>query len=302
MLISFGMSGVKNSNKTNKTRLWKRIAAATALLIPQVLFLILSPAFFKDKLDSDPYSEWLQLERESAVSVIKVWHIVGFKPYAGSLGGWLKDVSESYSKAYFGIYIEVGSYTSEEANERLARGLKPDVISYSGERPTELLPCLSSGENGVMYCALPYCASGRVLVYDPVKTDASDVDALINIAGTPEEFKKGRTDCYVCDIRGAGDLMRAQLLGKCPYFEVEPIGASNELVQYIGIVSDADPVKLPYLIGFVKEALSPECQSKLAQLGLIPADAETEVRFDEAWMDSLRDIVNESGLLASGVN
>ena len=285
--------------KHDKKRRNKRIAVSILLLVPQMLFLIFSPGLFKDKLNTDPYREWMQFKREPAVGVIKVWHIVGFKPYVGSLGKWLEDTANACSSGYIGIYFEVSSFTGEEAAEQLSRGVLPDVISFSGDRPIELLQCIENGSDVYKKTDIPYCASGTVLVYDPIKADSDGLDELIKNAGTVDEFKKGKAVCSICDIRAAGDLARAQLLGKCPYFEVEPLRADARLVQRLGISAGIDPVKLPYAQKFIETALSPERQSALGRLGLIPANGETSVQYDENWLVKMREIVFESGVFST---
>ena len=286
------MSRYENNDKSVNKRLRKRVVIMLLLLIPQVLFLVYSPGFFTGRLDSDPYSEWMQFEREAPVSVITVWHIVGFKPFVGSLGNWLKDTAKAYSADRFGIYIEVSSYTPEEAAEQLERGVRPDVISFSDECPIELLQCLGTEE----VSSLTYCASGKVLVYDPEKCDPS----LLNesVRGTADEFKKGKTVCCECDIRGAGDLLRAQLNGKCPYFEVEPIGAEAKLVQRIGISSRIEEAKLPYAQGFIDAVLSESRQYALVSIGLIPVNKGVGTDYEFDWLERLSELVAESGVLS----
>ena len=296
MLISFGMSGSDNKGNNGKKRLRKRVAIMLLLLIPQVLFLLYSPKFFTGKVDSDPYSEWMQFEREAPVSVIKVWHIVGFKPFVGSLGNWLKETAKAYAADRFGVYIDVSSFTPEEAAEQLARGLVPDVISFSDECPIELLQCLGAEDGTIMLCSLPYCASGKVLVYDPEKADPSQPDEAI--CGTADEFKSGKAACCECDIRGAGDLLRAQLIGKCPYFEVEPIGADAKLVQRIGVSKGIDAAKIPYALGFIDAVLSESRQTALVSIGLIPAVSGVESDYEYEWLDRLNELVTESGVLS----
>lgn len=250
------------------------------MLLISGVYLFFGPRLFDSRLDNDPYREWMMHKREPSVSVISVWHIVYFKPYVGSLGNWLSESAKRFSKSFIGIHFEVISYTPEEAEERMKAGVFPDVISFADERIDESM--LESAK-------LPYCASGKVLLYDPAKAGDKSIEELKLAAGSSDEFKKGKVCSCITDVRGAGDLSRAQLLGKAPYFEVEPLPEEGFMLQYVGIMTDVDEIKLPYARGFLEYLVSPACQKLLSGIGLIPVDREIETDYDPEWLNALHE-------------
>lgn len=265
---------------------------STILFVFIAAYLIVSPKYFLERIGTEPYRDFFLPKIEPSSGVIKVWHIVSFKPYSGSLGNWLKNMTKKYSNKYVNVYFDVYSMTREDAEEQLARDERPDIISFAlGACPKELLKeCVI--EDGSRALAFPYCASGYLLVYDP--NAAVDKSELIDKAGSVNDFKKGATTSCVCDIRGAGDLFRAQLEGKCPYFTAEPIDAENDLVQYIALFKEIDEKKTSYAKGFIEYLLSESAQASIASLGLLPINKDVDAEFDREWIGMLWDSFDPS--------
>lgn len=253
-------------------------------------FVVLSPKWYANKLGNDPYEQWMQYEPEPSVGVIQIWHIVGFKPYSGSLGAWLSAQAKNYSKRFIGIHYEVSSMTREEAESLLIKGKRPDMISFQkGYEPTiELIDVSGRGERSA-----DYCASGRLLVYDS-SLNSEEIDAILAEAGTQEEFKSGKARSCVTDIRGTGDLERAQLMGKAPYFETAPLEAGSDLVQSMGIAGPAEEKKLPYMLGFIEYLLSEKAQRDLTSIGLLPVEEVSDPSFDKDFLYELYSMLLQS--------
>ncbi|MBO6060887.1 MAG: hypothetical protein J6P98_02040, partial [Clostridia bacterium] len=110
---------------------------------------------------------------------------------------------------------------------------------------------------------------------------------LISSAGTAAEFRSGKVGSCITDIRGAGDLDRAQIAGKCPYFEAEPAEGDIPLVQYLGLAAQIDEAKRPYCEGFIRSVITEGSQAKLAGIGLLPIRQGLEMKFDRAWLGEL---------------
>lgn len=272
----------------------RRIVSA-AYLLAAILFIVFAPSYFSEKLGADPYREWLMHKEEPSVGVITVWHIVSFKPYVGSLGSWLKERAKEYSDRYVGVYFDVKTYSENDAALQLSRGSRPDVISFAGcmRDNIELYPYyVGADEIRTPVYAAPYCASGMLLLYDPVAAQGTEKDALIVAAGTAEEFRSGKKKSCICDIRGTGDLCRAQIVGKCPFFEAEPLIAAEPLVQYIGLCSGIDEAKLPYAKGFIDHILCNASQKRVSSLGLIPVNSSVVPEYDTEWLRLLYDSID----------
>lgn len=103
---------------------------AAVLLAAVLLFMIYLPKCAGKMLERDQYREWLEPEEEEFSGVINVWHVVGFKPYMGSVGAWLKKIADRAERRHFGVYFEVESISETEAEAKLQNGEFPDVISF----------------------------------------------------------------------------------------------------------------------------------------------------------------------------
>ncbi|MBO6061254.1 MAG: hypothetical protein J6P98_03975, partial [Clostridia bacterium] len=95
------------------------------------LFVWLSPRVYLPGLGVDWYGLWQEHAEPVRLEMIEIWHIADFKPYVGSLGGWLEKRAEEYFSKIDGAYYKVHAYTREQALEQLARGSRPDIISFS---------------------------------------------------------------------------------------------------------------------------------------------------------------------------
>lgn len=69
----------------------KRRIISLIMATAMVLYVIFIPQYLQDQLERDPYREWISPNDEPYSGIINVWHIVGFKPYLGSVGSWLKN-------------------------------------------------------------------------------------------------------------------------------------------------------------------------------------------------------------------
>ena len=278
----------------------KRSIAAGILLALTLCYLLIIPGITTKLLGREDYGDWMQTKAEPRVCIINVWHIVGFKPYIGSLGSWLKTQADAYAKGLIGIHFEIASMTREEAEARLLRGLKPDVVSFmsGNEDPSRLLDlngivstdselCVDSGYYGNKLLAIPYCASGTLLLFDPNKTAGASPEEIAAAAGTPEDFKKGKAPACICDARKAGDIYRAGLTGNASYYEAIPYENGPQLVQYAGVRNDIDDYKLKYALGFIAYITGEKAQSKLCGLGLMPVLPGADAEYEQDWLKAL---------------
>ncbi len=156
-----------------KTREWLLGAVAT---LSVAAYLLLMPGY----LAGQRQALSLQSKQESGETfsgIITLWHIVGFKPYQGSLGTWLSDRAASFEKKHFGVFINVMAMSPEEFEARVNRGERADAYSFPlgwgyaerfqplGDIQAEILPALADtgSQEGISY-ALPYAMSGYLLL------------------------------------------------------------------------------------------------------------------------------------------
>ena len=277
--ISFSMK------EAGKKHIKARFAAVLGIAV-LLLYAVLSPPFFKERLGADPYGQWLQYKREPPLGIITVWHIVGVRPYIGSLGNRIDKCAREYQKRFIGVYYNVKAYTPEEARREMERGITPDIMSFpAGEYPEDMfLP--RENESSPLPAAELFCLSKRVIAFDPSAFGDEGFSAAASSFGTEEEFKRGKVSACICDIRSAGNMLRAVQMGKMRYFELVPSDEAP-LAQYLGIMKGIDPVKLPYAEGLIQRLLEDEMQSSLCGIGLFPASSKTAAEFDSDWLRKL---------------
>jgi len=276
-------------------------------------FMIVSPRYIA--MSRTPLTQ----HRENAVSegyqgIITVWHIVGFKPYQGSLGTWMSNAAAQLEKHHRGVYLQVDSIDVEEYEARIARGEQPDVFSFPlgcmyAEQLCELeleLPELKGNTKEAGYCegrlyAVPYTASGYLLLHNQrlMQEQGKDAQGMTEMlksggasaAGDPvqacifgvmgemlvqEDFIEERAVSAFVDVRAAGDLERKVQSGKGFPFEVLSCGNYTDLVQLIGANANIQPEKLPYVYELIELCLNTDEQQQLTEIGLMPLLAEKQ--------------------------
>ncbi len=155
----------------NRPRLLIRAAAAILVLI----YAALAPVYLlrADSVEPEPQSE-------TPPGIITVWHIVAFKPYSGSVTGWLSKRGAALEKRHYGTFYNVTGMSYEEYVERRARGERADVYSFAAGcmeadmlLPLEadidalLIPSLSGcGENDGTAYAYAYLYSGYAIAFN----------------------------------------------------------------------------------------------------------------------------------------
>lgn len=110
--------------------------------------------------------------RKDTVGVITLWHVVGFKPYRGSVSTLISDAAKKIERANYGVYFDVIAMTVEDYGKRIARGEQPDMISFpagllDGEELLALEPdsypveerLLATGTRDNILYALPFALS-----------------------------------------------------------------------------------------------------------------------------------------------
>lgn len=147
-----------------------------------VVFLLLAPPLISAQLNHNYYREWLKGGDESFHGIIKVWHIVEFKPYQGSVTAFIEALATSIEAKHPGVYFEITGLTYEAAESRLARGEQPHVWSFPiGMLGSMNFRAVSGNFNSLEYkgnitplymgddiAALPYLFSGYFLMGNTV--------------------------------------------------------------------------------------------------------------------------------------
>lgn len=148
---------------------------ATILIAGYLLYM---PAYLDDALGVRTYEGKFSKNKEQYTGIITVWHIVGFKPYSGSLSTALSAIAKKVEARHHGVFFNILAMDEAEYAQRIARGERPDVFSFPAglcypEQLTELegveAECLpehmkACGEwEGISY-ALPYAMSAHTCI------------------------------------------------------------------------------------------------------------------------------------------
>ncbi len=291
-------------NKIQKT-------IAVLLLAAVLLLLVFLPKHIFRLMDREGWLDWLRPKEEPFRGVISILHVAGVRPYLGSLGSWLKKYASKLEKKHYEVYFNVEILDEAKAAERLANGAMPDIISF----PAGFLPASALREAGEGFSvpteagtfedsilAVPYAASCRLLVFDPAKLTEEEAkeargDATKN---SIDAFRRGKADCCIADARAVGDFSRLLSAGKMRFFEALPFEAQTDLVQFIGISASADEEKLSYCREFIGQLTSPDAQSELVELGLMPMNPEIELRYEQSFLGEAFELIRAGGSGAVG--
>ena len=288
---------------------------AAVLLAAVLLFMIYLPKCAGKMLDP---------EAEEFSGVINVWHVVGFKPYMGSVGAWLKKIADRAERRHFGVYFEVESISEAEAEAKLQNGEFPDVISFpagflngrelrimngteifgidgtavdfgDGYGAGELPAGFDCGMDGRTLRALPFAAGCKLALFYPERVTAAEMTEAGKFErSSVDEFKKGKGDFCIGDARAAGDMERLAAANKAKYFEVLPFCNETDEVQFVGISAKTEREKMGCISEFIADMLSAARQSELCTLGLMPMNPAAEKKFEQSFLTEAYGLLSES--------
>lgn len=233
------------------------LRVVTAIVL--VLFLIFSPPLLGSKLSHNYYREWLKGEDESFHGIIRLWHIVEFKPYQGSVTAFIETLATTIEAKHPGVYFEVTGLTYDAAESRLARGEKPDIWSFPiGMLGSDNLRAVSSGfssleykgniaplSNGGDIVALPYLFSGYFLMGNTVLMQRLGLTFLEQ--GDYERLLAG-------DTKAVKDLLQSAMNSKSTtrygaLIAPNAVAARLELTGKLGESGDFKAQQVPLMIG-----------------------------------------------------
>ena len=219
-----------------------------ALLV--LAYLVIMPGYLLQQ-PRDWTLKKQQENQETFAGIITLWHIVDFKPYAGSLGTWLSDRPATFEKRHFGVFINVTAMTVEECAARMERGERADVYSFPmgwgymerfaplPELETAVKPALAGtgSQDGTAY-GVPYAMSGYFLLINSrleqekgVTLSEGDWQAGLQEAADTLTFTYGKRETQQYGL--SGEPILAALLGY-----------TGELAAYSSFSSEAAAMAL----------------------------------------------------------
>ncbi len=266
------------------------------IMIAVLALLVLLPRTIGQLSDSESLFDSLLPKKEPYIGMITIWHVVGFRPFTGSLSRWLVSYAEKLEKKHPGVYFDVIALTVSEADKRIANGELPDLISFPAgyiscsmlERLDQDFPYdVSTGcADGSIYAA-PYAASCDLVVYytDEISEGELDKELIAECDHSPEEFKKHDTAFVVTDARQAGDLLRLSEDGRIDNIGICAFASKTDHVQYIAITKNTRLEKLICCEEFIELITSPAVNQTLSSLGLMPFCSNDNVKYEYDFLE-----------------
>lgn len=271
-----------------------------------LLLLVVLPKHASRLLNSHDRLEWLRPRQESFTGSIGVWHVVGFKPYSGSMSNWLEKYARKVEKRHFGVYVELEAMSAEDAASRIEAGEFPDLISFpagflNGGELKRLEDFCSETSNDAANSAngtaVPLAASCELMLYYPDSERIGEFgpDEALACGYSFEQFKAKKAPCCITDARGAGDMQRLLSAGKAEYFCVKPYKTETALVQFIGASAGIDEAKLDIAHELIGLLISEKAQEELAALGMLPAASDKAVQYEQSFLAEAYKLITEAG-------
>ena len=229
--------------------------------------------------------------------MLTVWQIDGFEGGSGSRKQFLLSVARYFEKINDGVLVMVVDQSKTSAEENLAKGVVPDIISYS--QGVEVKGCYElktkktvvGGKIGEKVFATPWCMGGYVLIRNTNITDAFESD-MENLIVSQNEYTQPLTALIMeeysakkVEVLKPMDAYVKFVSGKQPYFlgtqrdvvrlnnrgfdfEFLQLTKYNDLYQYFSLTS-TDALKREYAEKFIDFTISNTIQQKLVKISML---------------------------------
>ncbi len=229
--------------------------------------------------------------------VVTVWNVDTFEGGKGSRTSFLRAVAHTVEGEREGVYFLVSSYTLEGASAALAKGEKPDLLSFGvglsdGAECSIPLPySFSGGEFGGKCRAVPWCMGGYFL-FSLTDDFEKAGNCAISVGGSNLAFLSAHIErisgeeieaqaAYVGFLNGKyryllgtqRDICRFASRGKTVYRR--PLEKYNDLFQYISLTKEEHRGDA---LAYIAELLSERTQEKLSDIGMFSVKSDTGTR------------------------
>ena len=238
-----------------------------------------------------------KLERtEEYKGVLSLWQIDAFEGGIGSRKQFLMRVGSSFEKSNVGVLVMVSDHTIESANNKMADGIYPDMISFgvgvnvNNVSQLNVSNLTSGGMVGSSAYATCWCRGGYTLLSMNLEEEipstlTSLVVSQINYTNpllalllegiTSHNIEiRSPLDAYVDFISGKAEYMLGtqrdviRLENRGIEIKSRPLTQYNDLYQYVSITTK-DRLKAEYCKRFIEYLVSRESQAKLNGLGMM---------------------------------
>ena len=226
--------------------------------------------------------------------IITMWQIDGFEGGSGSRKQFLLSQAREFEKQNEGVLVMVINHTFISAEQSLAQGVYPDIISYSNginiknARPLTTKKVAGGGKVGEKVYATAWCRGGYVLIKNLDASDKADGSIIVSqgqytqplLAMHLEGFEFDNSlvlspmDAYVKFTSGKYEYMLGtqrdvvRLTNRGFNFSASPLTKFNDLYQYVSLTS-TDKNKSVYASRFIDYLLSDKVQEKLNKINML---------------------------------
>ncbi len=223
--------------------------------------------------------------------IITGWQIDTFEGGIGSRRKFLLDVASEFEKNNKEYLVMINSYNTNEANEKIKKGIFPDFISYSlgvnvcNQKKLETEYYSVGGLIDDTTYAVPWCRGGYVLISKKDLVNKTKLDKVIlsnsshnfsSIAVFEEGYTVEKFEIYEPKLAyqkfiSSGEVMLGtqrdvvRLENREEKYYYTPIKAFNDLYQYFSITS-SDKDKISAVSKFLDLLLSEKIQNKLTKI------------------------------------
>ena len=259
----------------------KKIAILSGVILAVIVAFIISSLLIFPKAEAEEKSETMQ--------TLSIWQIDGFEGGKGSRAQYLQNTANACFKGEK-VYATVNTLSADAARENLARGVKPDIISYNAA-----FYGIENYINKKDFAFKTWCRGGYCLLSLDENCDFSDVneqntainagkdnlvEAAATLCGVGNASYFEPTNAYLQLISGKfkylfgtqRDIYRLKTRNQS--FAVKPMTQFNDLYQNVSILCN-NAEKYVNCVKFVNYLTE---NAKVDGLGLISdaCEAETE--------------------------
>ena len=226
--------------------------------------------------------------------IITMWQIDGFEGGSGSRKQFLLSQAREFEKQNEGVLVMVINHTFISAEQSLAQGVYPDVISYSNginiknAKPLTTKKVAGGGKVGEKVYATAWCRGGYVLIKN-LDLEGKDETPLIVSKGQNTqpilammleglEFENievlSPMDAYTKFTLGKNAFMLGtqrdvvRLTNRGANFSATPLTNFNDLYQYVSITA-SDSNKSIIAKRFIDYLLSDKVQERLNKINML---------------------------------
>ena len=175
----------------NKNNSMKNIKIIPLIIcIGLLAFLFFAPSILVSGVKKNVYTIKEEQKTSGYQGIVRIWHVVSWRTGRGAGVTHLKKCATAFEKNNLNLFIEIEGMTPMEAKDRMAKGEKPDLISYPNgffenvyglekldvDQSLVLHNLVKSGMSGTGVYGAPYMYGGYMLFVNSEMIYEKDLD------------------------------------------------------------------------------------------------------------------------------